>query len=115
VLSVLEQYGPASQATLGRRSGVYLSDLVAALNELAHQGLVKRAPDPADRRRNTITLTPAGQQRLREMDEQMARIQEELLAPLLPSERLEITRLLSKVLHHHASPSIAPSTAPTAW
>jgi DNA-binding MarR family transcriptional regulator len=53
----LEELGPASQAALGRRSGIHLSDMVAAINELADRGLVERAPDPADRRRNIISLT----------------------------------------------------------
>src|SRR5262245_16616992 len=56
VLATLEELGPASQAALGRRSGIHLSDMVAAINELADHGLVERAPDPADRRRNVISL-----------------------------------------------------------
>ena len=36
------------------------SDVVAALNDLARLGLVQRTPDPADRRRNVIAITPAG-------------------------------------------------------
>src|SRR5437667_8939334 len=56
LLATLEQFGPASQADLGRRSGIHLSDMVAAINELADRKLVQRSPDPGDRRRNTITL-----------------------------------------------------------
>src|SRR3712207_1895073 len=50
VLATLEQVGPASQADLSGRTGIYRSDLVAVINELADQGLVERAPNPADRR-----------------------------------------------------------------
>src|SRR6266498_3848746 len=52
LLATLEEFGPASQAALGRRSGIHLSDMVAAINELADRKLVERASDPADRRRN---------------------------------------------------------------
>ncbi|MFD0599865.1 MarR family winged helix-turn-helix transcriptional regulator [Catellatospora coxensis] len=46
VLATLDEYGPASQADLGRRSGIHLSDLVAAINELAARGYVQRSPTP---------------------------------------------------------------------
>src|SRR5215472_1549877 len=58
VLSTLDESGPASQAELSQRTDIYRSDLVSVLNELAGQGHVERAPDPGDRRRNIITLTP---------------------------------------------------------
>src|SRR3954451_11633255 len=57
VLASLREYGPGSQATLSRRTGIYRSDMVGVLNELAERGLVERAPDPGDRRRNVITIT----------------------------------------------------------
>jgi DNA-binding MarR family transcriptional regulator len=100
-LTCLDELGPASQADLGRRSGIHLSDLVATINELADQQLVERAPDPADRRRNIITITPAGRRRLRRLDKQLTRIQDDLLAPLSPDERDQLTRLLRRVLDHH--------------
>jgi hypothetical protein len=37
--------GPASQAELGRRTGIHLSDMVAVLNELTAGGYVERSPD----------------------------------------------------------------------
>src|SRR3954469_3407215 len=64
LLATLEEFGPASQAALGRRSGIHLSDMVAAINELADRELVRRAPDPSDRRRNIISLTAAGKRQL---------------------------------------------------
>jgi DNA-binding MarR family transcriptional regulator len=100
-LACLDEFGPASQADLGRRSGIHLSDLVATINELADQKLVERAPDPADRRRNIITITPAGRRRLRRLEKQLARIQDDLLAPLSPDERDQLTGLLRRVLDHH--------------
>ncbi|MET7461172.1 MarR family transcriptional regulator [Nonomuraea sp. NPDC005501] len=57
VLASLQEHGPGSQATLSRRTGIYRSDMVGVLNELAERGLVERMPDPDDRRRNVITIT----------------------------------------------------------
>jgi DNA-binding MarR family transcriptional regulator len=102
LLATLDEFGPDSQAALGRRSGIHFSDIVAAINELADRKLVERAPNPADRRRNIITITPAGRRQLRRLDKQLTRIQEELLAPLSPDERDQMVRLLARVLDHHA-------------
>jgi DNA-binding MarR family transcriptional regulator len=100
-LAWLDDLGPASQADLGRRSGIHLSDLVATLNELGDQQFVERAADPVDRRRNIITITSAGRRQLRRLDKQLNRIQVELLAPLSPDERDQLTQLLRRVLDHH--------------
>jgi DNA-binding MarR family transcriptional regulator len=101
LLAALEDFGPASQAALGRRTGIHLSDMVAAINELADRNLVERAPDPVDRRRNTISLTAAGKRQLRRLEKQLAETQDELLAPLSPEERERLTGLLSRLLDHH--------------
>lgn len=101
LLAALDEFGPASQAELGRRSGIHFSDIVAAINELAAGDLVDRAPDPGDRRRNIITITQAGRRQLRRLDKQVTHIQDELLAPLSSSEREQLVRLLAAVLDHH--------------
>ncbi|EIV92717.1 transcriptional regulator [Frankia sp. QA3] len=107
-LAWLDELGPTSQADLGRRSGIHLSDLVATINELADQQLVERTPDPADRRRNIITITPAGRRQLRRLEKQLTRVQDELLAALTPDERDQLTLLLRRVLDHHTD--ARPST-----
>jgi MarR family transcriptional regulator, lower aerobic nicotinate degradation pathway regulator len=103
LLAALQEFGPASQAALGRRAAMDRSDVAAALNELADRGLVERAPDPADRRRNIVTITPAGTARLRRLDRVLADVQDDLLAPLSPAERAQLTRLLTRVLEYHGS------------
>ena len=104
LLATLAADGPASQADLGRRSGIHLSDMVAAINELADRAYVERTPDPTDRRRNVISLTPAGKRQLRRLEKRLAQTQDELLAPLTPDERRDLTALLTKLLDHHGSP-----------
>jgi len=102
LLAALEEFGPASQAALGRRTSIDRSDVVAVLNDLAARGLIERAPDPDDRRRNVITITPAGTEQLRALDEVVASVQEKLLAPLSPPDRTRLVRLLSAVLEPDA-------------
>src|SRR4051794_37527037 len=72
LLATLEEFGPASQATLGRRSGIHVSDMVATINEVADRKLAERASDPSDRRRNIISLTAAGKRQLRRLEKQLA-------------------------------------------
>ncbi|MDQ0380554.1 MarR family winged helix-turn-helix transcriptional regulator [Amycolatopsis thermophila] len=103
LLAALEESGPASQATLGRRSAIHLSDLVATINELAERGLVSREPDPADRRRNVVTITAAGRRQLKRLDKEITRVQDDLLAPLTAAERDQLTALLGRVLRHHTA------------
>jgi DNA-binding MarR family transcriptional regulator len=93
---------PASQASLGRRTAMDRSDVVAAVNDLARLELVRRTPDAADRRRNVITITPAGLAHLQRLDGLLAEVQDELLAPLSPAERDQPTRLLGRLLAHHS-------------
>ena len=103
LLAALEEFGPASQARLGGRAGVDRSDVVAALNDLAARGMVERTPDPADRRRNIVTITPAGRAHLRQLDQLLAGVQDEFLAPLSPAERGQLVRLLTRILEHHGA------------
>ncbi|MEV4122769.1 MarR family winged helix-turn-helix transcriptional regulator [Micromonospora sp. NPDC049645] len=102
LLATLAEEGPASQADLGRRCGIDRSDVVAVINDLAGRGLVVRAPDPADRRRNVISATVAGVDEARRMGDTVERAQRDLLAPLSTTEREQLTRLLTRLVRHHS-------------
>jgi DNA-binding MarR family transcriptional regulator len=97
LLATLIEDGPGSQADLGRRTDIHFSDMVAALNELSQDGYVERRPDPADKRRNTVTVTARGRERAEALAARAAEIQDELLAPLSTAERDELVRLLRMV------------------
>ncbi len=98
VLASLDEHGPASQATLSDRAGLYRSDLVAVLNELEESAQVQRAPDPDDRRRNVITITRKGRSQLGQLDGVIQRAQDEILTPLSATERKELVRLLRSLV-----------------
>ncbi|MGN9762004.1 MarR family winged helix-turn-helix transcriptional regulator [Streptomyces sp. SD31] len=101
VLASLQDHGPGSQATLSRRTGIYRSDMVGVLNELAERHLVERAPDPDDQRRNIITISARGRRHLRRLDKVLDDLHDELLAPLSPAERDQFVQLLTRLLDHH--------------
>lgn len=107
LLAALAEFGPASQATLGRRTGIDRSDVVAATNELAERELVVRSADPSDRRRNVVTITPAGTRQLAELDRLLADAQDDLLDPLSAAERTQLIRLLTALVDHHATAGTA--------
>jgi DNA-binding MarR family transcriptional regulator len=100
VLAALDEFGPASQAALGRRCGIDPSDMVALTAVLTADGLVERRPDEADRRRNLVTITAAGRRRLAELGDAAAGAQDELLAPLSEAERARLAGMLTRVVDH---------------
>ncbi len=102
VLAALAEAGPVSQAELGRRTEMDRSDVTAAVNELAADGLVEREADPGDRRRNVITVTGQGRARLAQLDEILNGLQDDLLAPLSATERSALASLLRRVLDDQA-------------
>jgi len=97
LLAALDQYGASSQADLARSTGIDRSDVVAILNELVERGLAKRSPDPDDGRRNVITITKLGLSTLERLDRTLDGVQAALLAPLEPSDRRALVRLLAKL------------------
>lgn len=98
VLAALDQYGPSSQAELGRNTAIDRSDVVATLNELVDRGLARRDPDPADGRRNVVTVTRRGRSTLERLDTALDQVQATVLAPLSPTERTTFVRLLAKLV-----------------
>ncbi|MGW0201129.1 MarR family winged helix-turn-helix transcriptional regulator [Nonomuraea sp. NPDC003201] len=108
MLASLQEYGPGSQATLSRRTGIYRSDMVGVLNELAERDLLERAPDPDDRRRNVITITAQDRRHLRRLDKVLDDLHDELLAPLTPTERDQLVQLLTRLLDHHTQQASHP-------
>ena len=98
ILAALDEFGPDSQVRIGQRCGIDQSDMHAMINELTEQGHVARAADPSDRRRNLITLTPAGRMRMDELDATVSRVQGDVLNDLSAAERDQLIALLTRVL-----------------
>ncbi|MGW5383758.1 MarR family winged helix-turn-helix transcriptional regulator [Nocardia sp. NPDC003963] len=103
VLTTLRDGGPASQAELGRRTGIDRSDIVAVLNDLVARGFADRTADPDDRRRNIVTLADPGAAHLAELDRRLDLAQDELLAALSAAERRTLVTLLTRILDDHTA------------
>lgn len=95
LLAALEDWGPASQADLGRTTGIDRSDVTAALTELESRNLVERAVDPDHKRRNIVTITVDGVEQLLELDKLIDGVQEKFLAPLTAAQRRQFLTLVA--------------------
>ncbi|WP_329294988.1 MarR family transcriptional regulator [Streptomyces pseudovenezuelae] len=97
VLSAVRDLAPVAQADLGRAVRLDPKDLVGVLNDLQSAGLVLREPDPADRRKNAVSLTDEGTRLLERCERAARHANEELLAPLSADERVRFMGLLIRI------------------
>lgn len=103
LLASLDEFGPQSQAALSDRARLDRGDVVRWIDDLEAQRLVARLRDPADRRRNTITITSAGSRLLHALDAELRSGQDQLLQALSEADRLRLIALLTRALAaHHA-------------
>ncbi|MFG3044473.1 MarR family winged helix-turn-helix transcriptional regulator [Streptomyces sp. NPDC048241] len=96
-LAAVAEHGPVAQADLVRRLGFDPKDVVLLVNHLEAAGLAIRAPDPDDRRKNAVTVTPAGLETLRRCAALAECANAELLAPLSAEEGRQLMELLRRV------------------
>ncbi len=66
-LGLLFRYGEMSQSELQRHLDVDGASVTRQVKQMEAEGLLARRPDPADNRFTLVALTPAGQERLREV------------------------------------------------
>jgi len=64
------------------------------IENLDKKGLVQRSPDPNDARVKLISLTPAGQRKVREIEEFMFDLHQQLLGKIAPSQRANVITAL---------------------
>lgn len=98
ILVALADFGPQSQRHLADSLDFDKSHLVRHIDELENRDLVRRTRDPADRRRNQVALTPAGEELLAQLRPVARRSQQGFLETLSAAERETLTSLLRRVL-----------------
>jgi DNA-binding MarR family transcriptional regulator len=82
VLAVLAGDTPMSQLQAAGSLGVDRTTMVALLDALEDKDLVERRRSAQDRRKNTVRLTPAGQDLLRRAEDARQEMERQFLAPL---------------------------------
>lgn len=98
VLHLISVNPGLSQKDLATRVIFRKSAITKLVNELERADLIERRKEGADRRLNALYLTRKGEERVARMRPDMARIQEDLLAPLSPNERAVLFDLLWRVV-----------------
>ncbi len=95
--------GPRTPAELADAAGVTRATMTGLVDTLERDGLVKREPDPADRRAISIRLTAKGEKFLDEFLPGHFKTIAELMTPLSEPERKSLVRLLGKIQQHAAT------------
>ena len=103
--------GPRTPAELADAAGVTRATMTGLIDTLERDGLVRREPDPNDRRMMSVRLTDKAEIFLRDMLPTHFEIMARLMAPLTEPERKTLVRLLTKVLQG-ASDEPADSAVP---
>ncbi|WP_043670075.1 MarR family winged helix-turn-helix transcriptional regulator [Streptomyces xylophagus] len=75
-LTLVGKHGAATASALASAEGVRPQSMAATLAALDQHGLIRRSPDPEDGRRQLVTLTEAGRERI----EDNRQVREEWLA-----------------------------------
>ena len=100
VLHHLEAQGPVAQRELALALRIQPSNIVALLDDLQRRGLLRRSPDPTDRRRHRVELTSRGRVTLERATKAARAAEADLLAPLSPTERSGFHAALVRLTAH---------------
>ena len=98
VLAVLESGAPSAQHRLGAALGIDRTSTVKLLAGLEARGLIRRVPDPANRRAHLVFLTAAGDRLRRQAAEALADCDQRFLEPLPPRQRDQLRNTLLRLL-----------------
>lgn len=99
-LTVLDQRPGSSQRDLGRVLDLDRSTIADLVARMMRRGLVQRARDLTDRRRNVLDLTSAGRAELTRLRPRVDALEPVLTRGLEAEERAELRRLLRRMLEH---------------
>jgi DNA-binding MarR family transcriptional regulator len=85
-LTVLQRHDGISAAQLARDSFVTAQSMADMVRALERRGLIRREPNPANRRERLILLADGGRQLLAEYAEPARRLEERMVADLSAEE-----------------------------
>jgi DNA-binding MarR family transcriptional regulator len=92
--------GPRTPAELADAAGVTRATMTGLVDTLERDGLVKREPDPNDRRMMSVVLTTKGEKFLHNFLPGHFKLISRLMATLTEAERKALVSLLVKVQQH---------------
>jgi DNA-binding MarR family transcriptional regulator len=97
VLCELARHAAPSQLVLARRIHYDKTRLIALIDGLSQRGLIRRTPDPADRRAHTISLTDDGVAVHVRARARVRALETDLLKPFTDQERTILRSILARL------------------
>jgi DNA-binding MarR family transcriptional regulator len=101
ILNTLIETPGEDQVTLARNVAFDAATFGSVIGRLEAKGWVTRNPDPADRRRKLLWVTPEGAAAAQRMKRAVGKAQTRILAPLAPAERRQLVDLLDRLVAGH--------------
>jgi DNA-binding MarR family transcriptional regulator len=98
VLTELGRSGPVPLAELSRRIGFDKSWTSRAVEHLAQEGLIEKVQHASDHRMVRLSLSPAGVQRLAELNTTLNRFSEQVMEHIPVEAHVEVHRALGLLL-----------------
>lgn len=93
----VRDFGRVSQNRLGRAVAMDPATSQGVMQRLLAKKLIRREPDPEDKRRTLVSLTAEGEALVARLVPLGVRITDETLGPLAPGERAQFLALLKKI------------------
>lgn len=100
LLRISDQHG-RKPSDMARSSLITTGAMTSRLDRLERARLIRRTPDPADRRGVLVRLTPRGTQVARQALQELIATNEAFLEPLSGQQRDSIASGLRQLLVHH--------------
>ena len=97
-LNAIVQFPDLDQASLSGVIALDKTTLVKVLDRLVSKDLITRVRSTTDRRCHVLNATAKGRKAIADIVPMLDRIQERLLAPLAPDEKVAFLSLLSKIV-----------------
>lgn len=97
-LAVLDGAGePLSPTEIARRLIVTTASVTSLLDTLERRGLVERRPDPADRRRLLVAITPPAQAMVRQYVPEVVALQGAVMSGIGEEDRQQLIAVLTRI------------------
>lgn len=100
VMSGVSRFGPLSAAQLAEEIGLDRSVVSRHASRLVEAGLLKRSPDPSDRRATLLALTDGGRRAIKIMRRRLADTFDAYLATWSPDEARSFAAGLRRFAEH---------------
>lgn len=98
VITVVHSFGPVSTYEVADLTKMDKAKISRAIKQLTAVGILEREANASDKRLITLALTAKGEELRKRLVEIMQEIEQDVFARLTGAEKLELTRLLHKIV-----------------